>query len=53
MYALDNRHSLVELATAKNIPLSHFRYWVEAFKQKGLLSTRPYSLKRNSPGSIA
>lgn len=46
MNSLDNRHSLVQLATAKNIPLSHFRYWTEAFQGKGLMSTKPFHVNK-------
>lgn len=46
MYCIDGVHSVVQLATSKNIPIQHFFYWTDAFAQKGLLSKRPFVLQR-------
>lgn len=46
MYCLDGRHSMVELAARRGIPLSSFRYWCEAFRAKGLLQALPHVVRR-------
>ena len=46
MYSLDNEHSIVELAIMHDIPLQHFKYWVEAFQSKGLLSSKPHLINK-------
>lgn len=47
MYSIDGSHSVIELATANNIPLGHYFYWTEAFASKGLLTKRPFILRRD------
>lgn len=51
MYSIDGVHSVVELATKHNISLSHYFYWANAFADKGLLTKKPFVLRRveNSP----
>lgn len=44
MYSIDGVHSVVELATAHRIPISHFFYWTDAFAEKGLLTKRLFVL---------
>lgn len=53
MYSIDNTRSLVEIATEKQIPLAHYRYWVEAFAEKGLLTPRPYRVTRSTAARSA
>ena len=53
MYSIDNRRSFVEIATAKHIPLAHFRYWIDAFAAKGLLTPKPYRITRSTVAPAA
>lgn len=46
MYSIDGIHSVVELATAKKIPLDDFFYWTDAFAHKGLLERRAFAIER-------
>lgn len=46
MYSIDGVHSVVELAAKKQIPISHFFYWTDAFAEKGLLTKQNYILGR-------
>ncbi len=46
MYAIDGVHSVIELATKGQIPISHFFYWTDAFAEKGLLTKRPFVIPR-------
>ncbi len=48
MYSIDGVHSVIELAIAHKIPISHFFYWVDAFAEKGLLTKRPFVLGRKA-----
>jgi len=48
MYAIDGVHSVVELAAMRQIPMSHFFYWTDAFAEKGLLTKRPFVLGRKA-----
>ena len=50
MFSIDGKHSVIELAAAKQIPLSHFFYWTDAFAEKGLLTKLPYVLSRKGVG---
>lgn len=46
MYSIDGLHSVIELATIRNIPISHFFYWTNAFAEKELLIKKPFVLGR-------
>lgn len=48
MYAIDGAHSVIELAAKRQIPMSHFFYWTDAFAEKGLLTKRPFVLPRRA-----
>lgn len=48
MYSIDGVHSVVELAAMRQIPMSHFFYWTDAFAEKGLLTKRPFVLGRKA-----
>ncbi len=50
MYSIDNRTSFVQLAIEKDIALTHFRYWVDAFANKGLLTANPYRVMKEALG---
>jgi len=50
MYCIDGEHSVIELAVARQIPLSHFFYWTDAFAEKGLLTKSPFVLRRKAIG---
>jgi len=49
MYSIDGIHSVVELATSRQIPLDDFFYWTDAFADKELLLKRPFALERKTP----
>ncbi|WP_061249378.1 DUF4910 domain-containing protein [Leptospira alstonii] len=46
MYSIDGVHSVIELANLRQIPISHFFYWTDAFAQKGLLIKKSFLLGR-------
>ena len=46
MYSIDGIHSVVELAAKNSIEIAHFFYWVNKFFEKGLLTKKPFVLKR-------
>ncbi len=46
MYAIDGISSLVEIAAKIQRPLSHVRYWCDAFAQKNLLSKKNHRVTR-------
>jgi len=48
MYSIDGVHSVVELAAMRQIPISHFFYWTDAFAEKGLLTKSPFVLRRKA-----
>jgi aminopeptidase-like protein len=48
MYSIDNRRSFVEIALEKGITLENYRYWVDAFASKGLLTAKPHRVVRKA-----
>ncbi|MCH1913312.1 DUF4910 domain-containing protein [Leptospira noguchii] len=48
MYSIDGVHSVIELANLRQIPISHFFYWTDAFAQKGLLMKKSFLLGRKT-----
>ena len=46
MYSIDGVHSVVQLASMRKIPVSHFFYWTDAFYEKGLLTKQLFVLNR-------
>lgn len=47
MYSIDGVHSVVQLSAMKGIPLSHYFYWTDAFAEKGLLTKKPFVVRRD------
>lgn len=48
MYSIDGIHSVVELASKKNIPIEHFFYWTDKFFDKGLIQKKDFIYSKNS-----